>query len=104
MDRSLRQLRVARIVALATDDDQPIRAARSYQVRMRSLGNAGGGGLVTVLVTVFLSRPDFRRLAVARPKPRRGWESPGTDAVWLALAYGSDGTRTRDLRRDRPAL
>jgi hypothetical protein len=41
---------------------------------------------------------------VAKLKPREGYESPATDAVWLAVTYGSDGTRTRDLRRDRPAL
>ncbi len=58
--------------------------------------------MVTVLVTVFLARADFRWLALARPAAAAGRKFPANGAIWLALTYGSDGTRTRDLRRDRP--
>jgi hypothetical protein len=39
--------------------------------------------------------------AVARTKSRRAGKLPAHDAIWLAVIDGSDGTRTRDLRRDR---
>jgi hypothetical protein len=58
--------------------------------------------VVTVLVTVFLARPDCAWLAVAKAKARRTNKKPATGAMWLALTYGSDGTRTGDLRRARP--
>jgi hypothetical protein len=31
-------------------------------------------------------------------------EIPKPQTEWTGVIHGSDGTRTRDLRRDRPAL
>src|SRR5450755_1976584 len=60
--------------------------------------------VVTGLVTVFLARSDFRWLALTNPRLLPCRKRPANGAIWLAMTYGSDGTRTRDLRRDRTAL
>ena len=60
--------------------------------------------VVTGLVTVFLARPDFRWLALTNPRLHPCRKRPASGAIWLGMTYGSDGTRTRDLRRDRTAL
>jgi hypothetical protein len=75
--------------------------------RSRPISRHRASPVVTVLVTVSLARADFRWLAVARPAVAAKHKLPATGAVCpvcLAMTYGSDGTRTRDLRRDRPAL
>jgi hypothetical protein len=60
--------------------------------------------VITDLVTVFLARPDFRWLALTNPRLRLCRKRPANGSIWLAMTYGSDGTRTRDLRRGRTAL
>lgn len=46
------------------------RGAARYTARMRSMRPVSRSGVVTALVTVFLSWPVFRWLAVAKAKPR----------------------------------
>ena len=55
------------------------------------------------MVTVFLSQADSRWPAVATPESRRSPKGPAIGSICLAVTSGSDGTRTRDLRRDRTA-
>ena len=41
--------------------------------------------------------------ARSQTKDSRGNPKPSADKIWLHGEDGSDGTRTRDLRRDREA-